>query len=185
MLSQSLLHLGRIGMNRLILVLMLVTVITSCVKVQYIEKETRVIEYIEKEVIVFDSVPPEYLNPLFWQRFWEVHWVKYHAVTICYGRFGALTQFSPYLARELYQSIYNHEMTHQKQIKRWGCDGLQSKSSTALGLLEVELEAFRSENIVGGELIDRLMRYELIATLGRDSLKVLVKEPVNDTIRKF
>jgi hypothetical protein len=171
-------------MKFLLFVLMaLITGCTGCSTFQQVlpKQIVTVVDMVFVDVpMEFDStdvMPLELADPNYWQVFWMVNWINYHGVTICYGTYGVVTQLSPLVPKEKKIGVMRHERVHQEQVYRYTCDGLNERTSTPEGRAIIEAEAFvRSEVLTNDELIEKLMQYEGIKTLSRDSLKQVIKD---------
>jgi hypothetical protein len=150
----------------------------SCAPVHVVETQVVLpipVVYVSDLEKIYDPVPIEMISPAWWSRFWEANWMRYNAVTICYGRYGAITQLSPMLPAAQRGDVYLHEMVHQLQIKRWGCAGMTERALTAIGTVEMEAEAFAAEGKKFDEILRHLQHYELLKELPSDSLETLLR----------
>jgi hypothetical protein len=167
-------------------VILLALVVSGCVKIRIVE--VPVDRFTQHEIPVFiyqpyevettepDSIPIEFLSPIFWTRFWENNWMTYNGITICYGKNTSYSSLNPMLTYELIGRTYKHEATHRSQGRRWGCVLLGERTSTPDGLLKIELEAFNSEGVVHPDsLFKMIWRYENVRPLGEDSVRKLIK----------
>jgi hypothetical protein len=173
-------------MKHMLVGLILIALGSSCVKTKVVEVPTPVETIREVPVMVYvpvevgatepDSLPIEYTQKAFWDLWWDLHWLEYNGATFCYGKNSSFTTINPHINQEKLLRTYKHEMVHVNQARIWGCQLLKERSADPTSLAKVEIEAYNGEGMINPDtLLSRLMTYELVATMGADSVLKIIK----------
>lgn len=159
-----------------ILALILADFLVGCVPKPKVVEIPVVEKVVVVEVVPEDTVPIEFMDPYWWDGFWEQNQEQFLAITFCFGKYGYLSQFSPLLPPSLKREGYLHERKHHDQIRRYGCSGMKEKYSTPEGILQIEAEAFFAQGLRGDSLVSMLADYGPLQHLGKDVIRELIKD---------